>query len=361
MRIRIWLFSAALGVAIAANAQSRPASVGEVVRHTVNAVAINDPSGASWRAPPLGQNQEGVNALFLTLENLDLPPGAELIVRWGDREPVRITGSGRRDIPMIGTSQAQLEVRGVPVGQPIRFKYGLTAALPRGQPFSFQNPPRFEDVALIKTGPIHTASRSVAALFWLEDGQWQVCTGFMVSARHLLTNHHCIARPDQCERVQVIFGYQMVDGSIEPGMSYACKTVVRRARLEELDLSVIELVIPKAAPPLPALHLSTKTPRVDQPLTVLQHPQGAPMKVVRLGCNVRQWPVDSPTANQKVDLAHQCDTAEGSSGSPVLDTSGLVVAIHHWGYGGAGFSDLNRAIGLTSEVRNLISSLSAEN
>ncbi|WP_341644576.1 trypsin-like serine peptidase [Thauera sp. SDU_THAU2] len=297
MKIYNWVCATTIfGVTITADAQPLPASVGTVIQHTIDTISIDDPSGISWKTQ---LSRFGAKALLLTLEDIELPSGAEVVIRW-DGGKIRMVDASRHAIPMIGVSQAELEIRGVPPGYPIRLKYELAAVLPRGRPFSFRDPPRFEEVTSIETGAIHKASHSVAAVFWQEDGRWQVCTGFMVSTRHLLTNHHCIGRPDQCERTLVIFGYRMINGVIDPGTSYTCKAVVSMDKLKELDLSVIELVVPAAVPPPPPLELATGTPRLGQPLVVLQHPQGSPMKVVRLGCDVRLWPVDSPTAYRKV-------------------------------------------------------------
>ena len=349
-----WILTLIFFIAFRVTGEPRPATVGDSVRHIVNVMARDDPSGVLWRAPPLGH--EGANALLLTVEELELPVGAKLIVRWNGQE-VQLLGNKHHEIAMMGTSQALLEVRGQAGGQAIRLVYQIAFALPRGRPFSFKNPPRFEDISNINVPAIQLAARSVAALFWPENGQWKVCTGFMVSDRYLLTNHHCISRPEQCESLQVIFDYKLFDGAVQPGSLYRCKGLIDLPAMKEFDLALVELLIPTTAPPLVGLKLSIIEPKINQPITILQYPQGVPMKVVRLGCDVKKWPVMSPTANRNVDLAHQCDTAEGSSGSPVLSASGQVIAIHHIGYGGLGFEDMNRAIGVSPELRGLITSM----
>lgn len=332
--------------------QARPALVGEVKRHVVNAVAVHDPSGVAWRET---FSVQGANALFLSIEELRLPEDAELVVSIAGKKATSFrTGDQDRVVPLIGTSAAVLEIKNAPAGSKIRLIYGLAAALPRGQPFSFKIPPRFEDSSALPAGPVQRASDSVAALFWPEGNNWKACSGFVVSSRHVLTNRHCISHQPQCDQLLVIFGYRTVNGDISPGTSFSCKKLVPAVTLAAADLALLELNVPAHFLMPPALKFSPNTPQVGQSLTVIQHPMGNRMQIVRQGCDIRQWPVDSPTAKEKIDLAHQCDTAEGSSGSPMVDSSGRVVAVHHWGYGDVGFQDLNRAIGMSPKMSRAI-------
>jgi V8-like Glu-specific endopeptidase len=335
--------------------QARPALVGEVKRHVVNAVAVDDPSGVAWREP---LSVQGANALFLSIEELQLPEKAELVVNVAGKKAASFkAGTQERVVPMIGTSAAVLEIKNAPAGSKIHLIYGLAAALPRGQPFSFRFPPRFEDASALPAGPVQRASDSVAALFWSEGNNWKVCSGFVVSDRHVLTNRHCISQQTQCDQLLVIFGYRTVNGDVSPGTSFSCKKLVPTATLAAADLALLELNVPANFPPPPALKFSPNAPQVGKLLTVIQHPMGNRMQIVREGCDIRQWPVDSPTAQEKIDAAHQCDTAEGSSGSPMVDSSGQVVAVHHWGYGDVGFQDLNRAIGMSPNMRQAIATI----
>ena len=52
------------------------------------------------------------------------------------------------------------------------------------------------------------------------------------------------------------------------------------------------------------------------------------------------------------DLSHSCDTEGGSSGSPVFTAQGKVIALHHFGIGGA-FPDRTRAVLMTRILADL--------
>jgi V8-like Glu-specific endopeptidase len=58
------------------------------------------------------------------------------------------------------------------------------------------------------------------------------------------------------------------------------------------------------------------------------------------------------------DFGHSCDTIQGSSGSPVLDSNHRVVGLHHWGfddYGPDAWKRTNRAVRM-AEIRGAIQS-----
>lgn len=136
MKIYNWVCATTIfGVTITADAQPLPASVGTVIQHTIDTISIDDPSGISWKTQ---LSRFGAKALLLTLEDIELPSGAEVVIRW-DGGKIRMVDASRHAIPMIGVSQAELEIRGVPPGYPIRLKYELAAVLPRGRPFSFRD------------------------------------------------------------------------------------------------------------------------------------------------------------------------------------------------------------------------------
>lgn len=359
MRYKFSVAAALLGFAFASFAQSAPGTLATLERKEVSAIAIADPSGSNWRET---LKRTGSQGLLIGVGDLTLPEGGELLIeRPGGRRVALLRadqGSKVRWIPVLGAESIILEVRGVAAGQPIRFTYQFGAAKPSGKPYSFQDPPRFDEAGSLSAGVWKEAAKSVAAVIWVEGGRWRVCTAFVASKRHVLTNHHCVASQSQCDAAQIVFGYLKVNGAVDPGEYYDCKQVVKLQGFDQLDLSILELSVPKDYSGVPPpLLLANAAPKIGQELVVIQHPLGAPMKIVRRGCDVRNLPVVSPTSKLATDVAHQCDTADGSSGSPVLDQTGKVVAIHHWGYGDEGFTDLNRAIVVTEKIRAQLTQL----
>lgn len=346
------------------NAQAQAPSLGKVVTSAVDKTVSSDPSGIVWR---FERNFAGVKGVYVGVSEFDLPKGLTLEISSPGSRPALSLPSEKlkRDtkhwVPLMGSTAAQIELKGtVQKNARIRLKYSIATATPGGRAFSFQNPPRFEK--LHSTTPAHLtrAARSVAALYWIQDNEWRVCSGFMVTRTHFVTNNHCVSTAAHCETARVVFGYQEDEtGVVAGGRYFECKTVLNENAIREYDVSVLQLNIPEDFPDgPPPLKLSADQIKTQQELAILQHPRGSPLLLVRKGCAVQAWPVVSPTQKGLVDLAHQCDTAEGSSGSPVLNHSGEVVAIHHWGYvDGGDFVMLNRAIVMSGAVHNFLSKL----
>lgn len=187
---------------------------------------------------------------------------------------------------------------------------------------------------------ITRASRAVAKLSFVKDGLPYVCTGFMIAADKLMTNHHCVASQEVCGSTVAIFGYQYDEaGVLNHGTQYECDEVVSKDSI--LDYSILRL---RGAPGSlwGELELSTGEPQQDQQVYIVQHPAGEPKQISRVDCRVSMAVADG--LGQGTDAAHVCDTLGGSSGSPVLDLNHRVVGLHHFGVGQGAFWNQNRAV-----------------
>jgi V8-like Glu-specific endopeptidase/surfactin synthase thioesterase subunit len=151
-------------------------------------------------------------------------------------------------------------------------------------------------------------------------------TGFLVSPRLLLTNHHVLPTAAQARRSLVEFNYQeSASGEIQASEVFDLAPT-------ELFLSDLEhdyaLVAVAPKPELAAygwLPLIEDTGKllVGETVNIIQHPNGEPKQLA-----IRN--------NQVVDelelfLHYQTDTDPGSSGSPVFNDQWEVVALHHSG------------------------------
>lgn len=263
-------------------------------------------------------------------------------------------------VPVMGSSTAIIEVKGSVSGsQPLSMRLEFGEAIPGGRPFSFQDPPRFELLNSASPTKYQSAAHSVAAVYWVDGGNWRVCTGFMVSSRHFVSNHHCVATPHDCESARVIFGYREHPDRIDPGRWFACKRVVDNLSVRAFDVGALELDVQADIPDPPrALSVAPAPLVLKQSLAMLQHPFGLPMRLVRRGCDVARVSAQSPTAGSMADFAHQCDTADGSSGSPMLNEQGQLVGIHHWGFEDKDdYRELNRAVSIDGAVGQFLSTL----
>ncbi|WP_175174683.1 trypsin-like serine peptidase [Achromobacter pestifer] len=332
--------------------------------------AMGNAPGVIWQTSLYSM---GATNFLVAIKNLSASTGEFRLLVWNESGPrpgavpeYVIDGNAMAAqeefwIPLMRSSGAVLQLESLSSVRPeLQFTYTYTAVKPVGETYSFRDPPRFVNIETVKSEALSQASRSVALLYWVENGSLRVCSGFMIGQRHLLSNYHCVATMSQCKSTRIIFGYraEIADAS-NPTRWFPCKSVVKNDVLKERDLAVLELQIPANDNPPPGLEFASERLAPNQPLVIIQHPLGGPQQAVLNGCSNMRAPAKSPLNASLHDMAHQCDTADGSSGSPVLDTAGKVRAIHHWGYvsDDAEFKDLNRAILADAAVRQAIRAL----
>jgi V8-like Glu-specific endopeptidase len=151
-------------------------------------------------------------------------------------------------------------------------------------------------------------------------------TGFLVSPRLLLTNHHVLPSAEEATRSTVEFNYQeSASGEIQASKMFALAPKDLFLSDEEHDYALV------AVAPDPALAAYGWLPLIEdagklligETVNIIQHPNGEPKQLA-----IRN--------NQVVDelelfLHYQTDTDPGSSGSPVFNDQWEVVALHHSG------------------------------
>ena len=148
-------------------------------------------------------------------------------------------------------------------------------------------------------------------------------TGFRVGERLILTNHHVLFPKDQvATKVYADFGFDVdVNGASTPVISLPGDASSIKGDKAN-DWAVVEVPDMKAEWPILPL-ASAPAPRVGDLAYILQHPGG---QQKRLGY-VRNMISDVDDAVIK----YLTDTEPGSSGSPVLDSMGHLIALHHAG------------------------------
>ena len=173
--------------------------------------------------------------------------------------------------------------------------------------------------------------QAVGRLDILTDKGIFPCTAFIVSDRHILTNHHCVpgiignekAGATRIDAVQFVAGY--TQQGVDEGTRQYTVIPVPLETSKELDYSVLE-VLGDPSEVFGKLALSDRAPREGDPFWVIGHPMGEAQRISREKCKA-----NTPALSQS-RLLHTCDTLPGNSGSPVIDASlQRVIGLHHAG------------------------------
>ncbi|PIK16265.1 serine protease [Halobacteriovorax sp. JY17] len=147
------------------------------------------------------------------------------------------------------------------------------------------------------------------------------CSGFLVGKNILVTAGHCVENQADCNSYQWAFGFKEGVTKLAENQVYSCKKIISQQLSDstKADFAVIELDrnVEDAKP------LSFRTEgevKKDDPITVMGHPSGLPMKVAA-GANIR-------TNTNDWYFVGNLDTFGGNSGSPVFNTTtGIVEGI----------------------------------
>ncbi len=156
-------------------------------------------------------------------------------------------------------------------------------------------------------------------------------TGFMVSPRLLLTNHHVFPSLVEADGAIAEFNYELdILGHPKPTTRFNVAPATYYWANEELDFALV------AIDPLPQLgtssladfgwlRLNPQIGKINETefVSIIQHPGGSPKE-----CSIRENQLIKIT---DTTLVYWSDTACGSSGSPVFNDSWQVVGLHHSG------------------------------
>jgi len=179
------------------------------------------------------------------------------------------------------------------------------------------------------------ASRAVCRIVTsFPDGE-AFGTGFLVTPRLLITNHHVFADQDAARRSRAEFNYQLGGDQTLAVETYDFAPDEFFLSDQSLDFALVAVAATSTrGTPLdhfgfcPLIGSEGKI-ITGQPVNIVQHPSGGLKQVV-----VRENRlIDLPENGSAVDqyAYYEADTEPGSSGSPVFNDQWEVVALHHSG------------------------------
>lgn len=195
---------------------------------------------------------------------------------------------------------------------------------------------RYQQVAAqVDYSAIYQANQDAVAMIYVEFGPGEVFTGtaFAISRDGvMITNRHVVAGPDGTKRARRIgikfadsdqtFAAQLLSVSPDPGA----------------DLAVVKVDIRGGNPAVRALATEAQI-RPGDPVAIIGFPLGAELPSDRRGTGtVARTSLTAGTVSKVLSDLVQVDGygAEGSSGSPIFDREGNVVAVLYGGQPGTG-------------------------
>ncbi|WP_346622544.1 serine protease [Blastococcus montanus] len=157
-------------------------------------------------------------------------------------------------------------------------------------------------------------------------------TGFLVGPDVLMTNHHVLPDIDKARVSTVEFKYEldMLGNELDADVwELVPDDLFVTSPFEELDTTLVRVATKdgRAAGEVygqVALRADPRKVAVDEPVCLIQHPDGRRKEVVLFEAKVKEL-------YQEGFLHYSADTLEGSSGSPVFNVTWDLVALHHRG------------------------------
>jgi hypothetical protein len=199
-----------------------------------------------------------------------------------------------------------------------------------------------KDITIYRQEPLYQWGKSVARLKVLDDEGYFTCTAFLIAPDRLLTNAHCTSRSWR----QMTAEFDAETGNL--GQIDAQPIVGVIGSDPAVDIAVLELAS-AVAHPVARIAASDVPGRAAVPLVVVHHPSGKDKHASRDDCLAT---VGGATAASQ--FPHTCDTAKGSSGSPVFTAAdGTVVGLHRKGFREGRVGGRNQAVRASEITRFL--------
>lgn len=191
---------------------------------------------------------------------------------------------------------------------------------------------------LLPIGFLENGMDKSKAIVRIDCGNNMVGSGFVIENGWLVTNNHVIPNREIAANATIQFGYQFPKTYKSSEKSISEIKPERVAKLDpgiendkrfftdaKLDFTLVKIKEQdmQGLKDYGFLQLAKSGVRADDFVNIIQHPLGGP-KQIGIYNNLVMYADDDI-------VQYMTDTAEGSSGSPVLNSDWEVVALHHSG------------------------------
>lgn len=184
---------------------------------------------------------------------------------------------------------------------------------------------------------MQSAADPVGRMLFQSGGAWYACTGSIVSQNgHFLTNNHCISDQFSASTLEVWWRYQASSCSGTTGTKeYTTTGSTFITTNEDLDFTLLQISDSYIAK-YGYIPIANREPVKGERIWIPQH-GGGTIKRFAVESDLDQGGyavIDDDNADgylMNSDIGYYADTEGGSSGSPVLDSSNKMIAIHHFG------------------------------
>jgi hypothetical protein len=303
---------------------------------------------SGWRAYSVSVASPGATGLRIHLENVTLPPGARLVV-YDQKNPGAASVisaeslKGEKEIwtPTIFAEQAAVEIQ-VPPGKNVE-----AATLEIGEVSHLYDVPQS---SWLKLGTCHKdvtcypawaqEASGVARISFVQGGNVYMCTGCLLgtsngdSTDYFLTANHCIPNQTTASTMELYWFYQTSScNGTAPDLTTVPHTTGGAEMLATSTANDFAFLKLRQAAPGGTAHLgwSTVAPTTGDNLVGIHHPDGSYKRI----CFGKYYDSD---ANFWAVQWYSGVTEPGSSGSPLLNSSHLVIGQLNGGFAGPGSS-----------------------
>lgn len=189
----------------------------------------------------------------------------------------------------------------------------------------------------------------IGRILFEHDGFLYYCTGFLVSSDSVfITNNHCIQNESDARSIEVKWKYERRTCD-EPTLTYDSVSLspIILAKDPGLDITILKFVNDNPASRYGYLELDDRKLNKEEMIWIPQHPSGGEKKIaehsdVSGGATIQELDLKGVRPSQCIGYTLDVDAA--SSGSPVIDANGKVIAMHTFVAENGNCSDYNKGI-----------------